>query len=381
METSGHTAASGPEKESFFRRQPRTALLLVNLAGILLVLLVIEILLRAWGHQPGMLDMGHGEFQPLPAGEALRVSQEFYTDSNGLFIANPDSFRSNPEINVNRHGYRNPEFETLDTTKPRLLFLGDSFTWGAQAKPLDSCFADLLRQEGLEVLNLGIPGTGPQQYLQQGLRWIPRLRPAAVVLNFYMGNDVMHHYREIEPQQHSYYMTNIGWLNAWGDGHHFDDPDSAYAYALRRFSIPNTTFLNRLASGTVIGTRIWQLLREMGWISAGYHPQVQKYMEAHAARRQSQPVSGAYLRELRDTCAARGIPFFLCVIPLHTDLDIAPDQKHPGLFDGLRPLIPNGLVREDYEEWPDGHFNNRGHRKYAAFVRDQLDAAGLLPNR
>ncbi|MEM1000820.1 MAG: SGNH/GDSL hydrolase family protein [Bacteroidota bacterium] len=355
----------------WMQRHPRRALLVFNLLGILLVLVVVEGVLRNMGMQPGYLDMGHGDFRPLPEGEALRRQKLFFTDDTGIFRAFPDSFNYRPGYFVNESGFRNKPFSQIDTTKPRILFIGDSFTWGAHAEPIDESFVDLVARKGYEAINLGVPGTGPYQYAKIATRYIPRFAPEQVVVVFYMANDVQYIREEYGPGQNPYHITNAGWLNAFLDGPYHPTADSTYRYYLRRFGIPRDTWFNRFCAATVIGSRAWQLLRRLEWID-GWDPVVAERMQAREAALSPTPVSEEYLLEIDRLCRSRGIPMHLLVIPTHTELGMPIEELHPGLFRELTYRMPDDLVRSDYREWPDGHFNNAGHAKFAEFVRQIL---------
>jgi lysophospholipase L1-like esterase len=355
----------------WMQAHPRKSLLVFNLAGVLLVLLVVEGILRNMGMQPGYLDMGHGDFRPLPKGTPLRVEHTFFTDSTATFRAFPDSFNHKPGFFINEDGFRTRPFGEKDSSRKRIMFIGDSFVWGATAKPIDSSFVDLVGRAGYETINLGIPGTGPPQYARLAEKYIPQLEPDQVVVVFYLANDILYAEEDFGPGQNPYYITNAGWLNAFLDDSWLPDADSAYAYYLRRFGIPRTTVFNRFCAATVIGSRAWQLLRSLGWVE-GWDPEVKRRMELRDKRLSPAPVSERYLQRIANLCRDRGIPFHLLIVPLHTDLATPVATAYPDLFVELPYREPGSIVRSDYNEWPDGHFNNHGHRKFADFVLEVI---------
>lgn len=366
---------SNPEPKSrigrWMQRNPRRALLLFNLIGLLAVLGIVEGVLRDMGMQPGYLDMGYGDFRPLPDREPLEVKRPFFTDSTGVFRALPDSFNYKPDFFVNSAGFRNKPFEQLDSTRPRIMFIGDSFTWGAHADPIDSSFVDQVARSGYETINLGIPGTSPPQYARLAELYIPQLEPDQVVVVFYLANDILYTPDDFGPNQNPYHITNAGWLNAFLDGPYHPTADSTYNYYLRRFSIPRTNLFNRFCAATVIGSRAWQLMRRLEWVD-GWDPVVSKRMEQREAQLSPTPISESYLQRIANLCEDRGIPFHLLIVPVHTDLATPVAQAYPDLFTKLPYLEPQNLERSDYLEWPDGHFNNDGHAKFADFVLEQL---------
>lgn len=352
----------------WMQRNPKRFLLLANFLGLFLVLLVVEILLRSWGLVPGYLDMGWDDFRPMPKGQKLQVSTEFYTDSEGIFKALPDSFVHRPNYHVNSWGFRGPEFEPHDSSRKKIMLIGDSFTWGATAKPVDSSYADLIRRPDLQIMNFGIPGTEPDQYLRLAELYIPKVNPDMVCIFFYMGNDVLMTHQDVKPFQNRYHITNIGWLNPFLDGPYIGDAEETYAYYLKRFSVPKSTILNKFLAQTVIGTRLWQLLSRVGILSNKLDEEVQSRIDTFQHEAKNGPYSGEYLREIKAICAARKIPIKLFVMADHNQIEVPKNANTPGLFEGFDFLFPEDIQSSDYYGRPDGHYNNSGHRKMAKHI-------------
>jgi hypothetical protein len=357
----------------FASRRPRLVLLLVNLVGISLLLLVVEVALRAWGLAPGYMDMGYDDFRPLPDGQSLKVSLEYYTDSAGIFRALPDSFNHRPGYHVNSWGFRGAEFEAEDSSRQKVMLIGDSFTWGAHADPIDSSFADRLRKPGRQVFNFGIPGTNPDQYERIAQQYIPVVNPDVVCVFFYMNNDAMPWPNDVVPHGNCYHITNIGWLNAYLEGPYIGGPEETYAYYLKRFNIPPNNWWNRFCAQTVIGSRLWQVMERMQWVNDTRPSPVQERMLASEEAVMKGPYSGPHLKRIAELCKARNIPFYLFVIPGHNAIERPDTTGRPGMFNGLPFFYPDGLTVDDYYGRPDGHFNNHGHRKMAAFVEETIE--------
>jgi hypothetical protein len=88
----------------------------------------------------------------------------------------------------NSLGFRDIEF-TRDS-RPKVLFIGDSFVWGVDAEA-DERFTDLLRARlpNLAIVNAGVSGYGTdQEYLLLQRIWAT-IEPAVVVLIFCSDND------------------------------------------------------------------------------------------------------------------------------------------------------------------------------------------------
>jgi lysophospholipase L1-like esterase len=91
-------------------------------------------------------------------------------------------------IRTNSLGFR--DIEPEPTTKPTVLFVGDSFVWGYDVEASER-FTDLLRAElaAIRVVNAGISGYGTdQEYLLLRRIW-DRFAPRVVVLMFCTDND------------------------------------------------------------------------------------------------------------------------------------------------------------------------------------------------
>src|SRR6185503_15897694 len=120
------------------------------------------------GYPVGMLAPSWLAFKPV---DSLQVWNSFYMDENGIYRAGRDYWnqQSQSAWKINSEGFRGREFipDTLNDSATSLLFIGDSYTWGAHATPPDSCFVDLLsRDKSFICYNAGVPGTDPAQYLQ-----------------------------------------------------------------------------------------------------------------------------------------------------------------------------------------------------------------------
>lgn len=97
---------------------------------------------------------------------------------------------------VNKEGYHDKD-EFLDLPKNndslRILFAGDSFTWGASAD-LDSSYVevfdrDINREKPSVVWNTGIPATGTNHAIFTVEKFLPLQHSNIVILGFYTGND------------------------------------------------------------------------------------------------------------------------------------------------------------------------------------------------
>ena len=106
--------------------------------------------------------------------------------ATGIFERSEFSF----PLRINTLGLRGAE---IQIAKPkdvrRIAMLGDSFTWGIGAAEPE-LFSTLVQRRlpGVEVLNLGVAGYAPVQYLLQASA-VLALDPDVVVIVFCLGND------------------------------------------------------------------------------------------------------------------------------------------------------------------------------------------------
>ncbi len=273
---------------------------------------------------------------------------------------------------LNENGFRSIPFRNYATTQKKVLLIGDSFTWGYFASNLTSSFADNLSARGYVVFNAGISATDPAQYEAIAKKYIPILKPDAVVVNFYMGNDIFHFRREIMPHRLPIYHTNAGVLIASPCQEWLPSAQVAYDFLKEQIIIPHqkTSWFNALCAKTAVTTFLWRLSRATGYLPNAYPNGA--YWERCKTATSKEPISGEYLESIQSLCDSAGAKFILAVIPEMVHLDQKIPDDFPGLFDGLSIAVPQ-LIPQDYSGL-DPHFNDQGHRKYADFLQKELEA-------
>ncbi|MDH3638751.1 MAG: SGNH/GDSL hydrolase family protein [Gammaproteobacteria bacterium] len=128
---------------------------------------------------------------------SLRVLHYFYP----MFIFYDDSYNrwrrapgaQDMDIRLNSLGFKDVEFGAKKGDVYRIVALGDSFVYGNV--PYRNNFLTVLEENlaGIgkyEVLNMGIPGIGPSDYLSLLVREGLLLDPDAVLVSFFVGNDI-----------------------------------------------------------------------------------------------------------------------------------------------------------------------------------------------
>ena len=123
------------------------------------------------------------EFVPDERTLAYRYDEEL-----GWFPKSDDrvTYTGSRRIHIahNKMGFRDKP-HTREKTRPRLMFVGDSFVWGYDAEEGER-FTDLLQAEleAIEVLNLGVSGYGTDQCYLLLQKFFDRYDPDAVVYMF-----------------------------------------------------------------------------------------------------------------------------------------------------------------------------------------------------
>lgn len=332
-------------KESF-------RILAFNVIFTFSLLLLLEIALRVFGFQPGGKEVTSFNFMEV---DSVYLTNEFNADSLGITKANP-LYPWDSAFEINQLGFRTNELDYI-LNKPkskRLLLIGDSFTWGLTATPITKCFADLLDSTDFAVFNSGIPTVGPNQYLKIAEQLIPVLEPELVAVFFYIKNDLFPKRIPLKPYQVAYYKTNAGIFSAYVNGDYIESPNEAYQYYknifYKSFSSKKvlSPIVNWLLKNSVVCYKFYNLYRNLKYTTPDQVGTAYLY----------------YLNEIKAISDQYGSKFKLFIIP--------DNGKHidTTLFPGLSPMIPKNLEDNDYES--DGHFNNKGHRKFFKYVFSQI---------
>ncbi len=145
----------------------------------------------------------------------LRIWAQFPSDSP-IFVSDLDvGFRSRPHSELGRR--RTNSFGFNDVEHPsvrhggvgRIAFIGDSFVFGVvpRRQNMVAAFDRLIREGGarFDVLNMGIPAAGPENYLGVLQHDAIEQQADVIVVVFFIGNDVL--------QSHPDFKTRV-WFGA-----------------------------------------------------------------------------------------------------------------------------------------------------------------------
>lgn len=342
--------------------------LLFQFSFLLVACLLLELVLRFMGYKPGDLRPNWLHFQPV---DSLYVINDFYTNDKGLLVAD-STYWDAYGLCINPDGFRSKPLNQLDSAKKKVLFIGDSFTWGMSAKPFfDSSFCDLLQKNtSYEIINTGIPAADPAQYAAIATNYVPQLKPNMVVVAFFMGNDLMKEDRTVAPHQSFYYWTNAGAVLADMDGRHYNTAQDAYNYLVneRYYLVNPPHWWQRVINKSALLSRLY---------AATFR--VREKIDYERLRKHTD-ITKKYLRAVAATCAAHHVPLRLLLIPEVKEADIDGNSyrdkysdllSDPSLKDYWLMLNNHKALFNDY---PDGHLNNEGHYYYYQQLKQVIDS-------
>jgi GDSL-like Lipase/Acylhydrolase. len=124
----------------------------------------------------------------------INPSFVFYDSSYNRFRGKANA--PDYDFKLNSQGFKDLEFTQEKPAETyRILGIGDSFTYGVV--PYQYNYLTLLEEKlnksgkKTEVINMGIPGLGPRDYLSILVNEGLQLKPDKIVLSFYIGNDFL----------------------------------------------------------------------------------------------------------------------------------------------------------------------------------------------
>ena len=287
----------------------------------------------------------------------LRLADPFLT-SLGLFGGKHTPAHLTPHAPVlgsigrtNSQGFRDRE-RGFDRTNVavRVLALGDSQTYGAGVT-YDETFATLLekrlqeKEPRSEVINLGVSGWEPPLYLHLLKIYGLQFKPDAVLLNFYVGNDIITRRgvtleTPITVAGQSYYIHTTG--NAI---HDTISPDRSFLYH----------HLNYVIKVGSVYLKNWEKVQsgEGPWVPIRTRKQYLEELDQRTDIYLINPpreISVQWektvqvLTEFRDLLKGQGIGLLLVLLPDHLQVDRKLQQEFltarrddPSLFDFERP--------------------------------------------
>ena len=234
-------------------------------------------------------------------------------------------FASDGKFKLNSLGFKDKEFLPKAQNGYRIVALGDSFAFGVV--PYDQNYLTLIESElqqnhhNVDLLNMGIVGTGPSDYYElltdEGLAFKPDL----VLLSFFIGNDFVGARRR-RPYEYSYLTTLF--YRAWKIVRGYQGP----ILPARR-----TDYCDDCPSMTE--DRFLQVERSRS----------AKYLRGNSGFARSMDRALSYLDKIRLICRARGIDFVVVLIPdeLQINRELQKIIRNKFFFDLDASLWDSGL--------------------------------------
>jgi hypothetical protein len=402
---------------------PRLAKLSLLACTVLACLLLLEIVLRI----------------ALPDPYSIYALDERYLhrlipNARKVFVHDARDGGGRVPVRINSEGFRGEEFAPEKAGK-RVVVYGDSFI-EAEFSPLEATFAKVLEQnlrgatrQPVEVINAGVVAYGTDQVSLRIADEIDRLKPDAVVVAVYAGNDfgdlmrdklfrldadgrLVENPHTISPELRAFFAARdrIRLLSAaraaLGRARAFvsraaprgEPPPKRESYVEHVLALRRAEYQEYVVRGD---NEVNNLFRD------SYDGDISTNADPDAALYKKRLMEQVVLR-IRQTVGARGVPLVLLVIPCSIDvcpagelsvdknifkqydpaaltdavegIAVAHGIKYVNLYDAFRANDPCSLQFK----YPNGHWNERGQRLAAdlmsrLIISDKLLEGGATP--
>ena len=343
--------------------------LLLSLVATLFALGVVEIVLRIADY-PQFLEP-HSEPPRFAFINADSASGPVYLNMPGRitfrYDGNPRGYfdeQNEVHHDVNPSGFRGPAFRPEEDVTRRLVFLGDSFTFGEGVHNQDTypeVTARLLRKDGqrVEACNLGVGGYNTSQAAQVLKLFGFDLKPQVVVVGYTL-NDAEPPLFEVDS----------------ASGKPVRRPRESFIESEGTPGKPPESFLYRLRLVQVI----WQIARQRELTKQT----IDYYQSLHAPSSAGRIESERALREIIAACNQRGVPCIVVMFPVLYNLS----QDYPfkaiheqmgtvvhqagGHFIDLLPALMNQNASELIVHPTDQHPNEKLHAIVGQLVAEEI---------
>ena len=290
---------------------------------------------------------------PCPYDIDPRIGPRFRPNSSWIQIGATGEVRA--AVRLNSHGLRCPEFDS----RPRVMLIGDSFTWGA-AVPQEKIFGYLLqaRLPQYQIVNYAMWAHAAPDYWAVYHYFKDEARPIRVIVGFFEGNDFVAESRIVKKTASGYVFVP------------YEPPSRTFAKVRRIVDGPLFWFLETRS-------QLFNWLKDALFLLL-FPPQPQQF---------SLDFTFDMLKGLADEAGGDGVPVSIVIIPVPPEF---PTQLWPG------PQYTDALVRrlkqagiqvvdlrphmEDRQRFffsrDDRHFNEEGHRMAAEVIFREVFAGG-----
>ena len=263
---------------------------------------------------------------------SIKPSPIFYSTSYNRFRGKPFS-SDYDSFHLNSRGFKDVEHSTQKAAGTfRILGIGDSFAFGVV--PYTNNYLTLLKDKlnrngkRVELINMGIPGTDPADYLSLFVHEGLELKPDTLLLSFFIGNDFEQQSRSL--LSYSYAASAIKFLidfNTKFEGQIIHG-NSTYDDNANSFTDAQYLNLERARSSIFLRNN--------------------KQFERDFAD------TWSHVREINQICARLGIRFLVVVIPDELQVN---DQLQQSVIDASRSPpesfdfgLPNKMLIAKFRE-------------------------------
>jgi hypothetical protein len=273
-------------------------------------------------------------------------------------------------VSTNSWGLRDRE---IDFNKPRVLCIGDSFTFGFGVENGETFCARLEELFGgrYDVVNAGIPGGAPDTYALWLSRWRDKLQPRLIVVNLFQNDlmEVQGHRWEPDGPSMPQRIAQPGMI-VTKDGAAMRDNAVARLPPLLRTLIKESYFVAILRD-RLLKDADAPPAPEAGPVATGGVPSADQAPAGY-------PRFAQALQFLRE--AAHSTPVVIHLIPSRAQIADSPmDRTVKQLAAGAGWAVVQeygAFTAKDYFE-QDGHWLPSGHTKAAHYLHDALKRLGL----
>lgn len=267
---------------------------------------------------------------------------------------------------VNNEGYHDKDnFTAIPASNDslKILFAGDSFTWGASAD-VDSSYVDVfendikIAQPGL-IWNTGIPATGTNHALFTVKKYLPLQHSNYVVLGFYVGNDFEDN---LLPFDQLVFNKQASCYNLYSYDNAFNaysiPPSEAYKKITGSLPMKELNFVQKI----LVRSRFMAFASDMLSKIKNKLNGSKKRETAEAYTRTTM-----YLKALNDYVQENNATLIVLIIPDSSDMQNK-GVRYQQIVKTVKELqinyleVVNLFTDKDYVE-PGGHWNNSGHIK------------------
>jgi hypothetical protein len=271
-------------------------------------------------------------------------------------------------VQTNSIGLRDKEYPFERTDKKRILFLGDSYTWGFGVE-YEERFTEILesRHPEWEMINAGLSGYGTDQeylyYLKEGHKF-----NADVVILLLYYNDFENNYRSEQFYYHKPYFTIE---NGNLVRHNNPVPESSLSQKIERYIETRTVLIRKI-----------RFMFNFFISLATYHfksEEAQRYTGGFTNFKESKPITNKLLATLKEEVEANNSKFILFGVPIRPGLAKNLDKlaiKENIQYLNLDPFF-DGKEKENEIPGTD-HWNTKGQLLAADVMEKFLISKGVL---